>query len=79
VGAAVSRTPLFFAARSVAGKSRYLRWLRAPGSHRAVAAYETAWVPNRPARINAAKALNSLACRRDVRIPCGTIGGALDA
>src|SRR5215471_14160403 len=26
-------------------------WLRAPGLHRAVVAYETAWVPNRPARI----------------------------
>ena len=34
-------------------------WLRAPGSHRAAAAYETAWVPNRPARINAAEALTS--------------------
>jgi hypothetical protein len=57
----------------------HLIWLRAPGSHRAVAAYETAWVPNRPARINAAKALNSLACHRDLRVPCDTIGGALDA
>jgi hypothetical protein len=28
-----------------------MNWLRAPGLHRAVAAYETAWVPNRPARI----------------------------
>src|SRR2546430_652291 len=25
-------------------------WLRAPGLHRAIAAYETAWVPNRPTR-----------------------------
>jgi hypothetical protein len=25
-------------------------WLRAPGLHRAIAAHETAWVPNRPTR-----------------------------
>ena len=31
-------------------------WLRA-GLHRAIAAYETAWVPNRPTRANGAKAL----------------------
>jgi len=42
-------------------------WLRAPGSHRAIAAYETAWVPNRPTRANGAKAFNSLACCRYVR------------
>ena len=32
-------------------------WLRAPGLHRAIAAYETAWVPNRPTRAKDAKAL----------------------
>ena len=37
-----------------------------PRLHRAVAAYETAWVPNRPARMNDAKAFNSLACCRYV-------------
>ena len=42
-------------------------WLRAPGLHRAVAAYETAWVPNRPTRADGAKAFNSLACRRYFR------------
>jgi hypothetical protein len=41
--------------------------LRAPGLHRAIAAYETAWVPNRPTRANGAKAFNSLACCRYVR------------
>ena len=42
-------------------------WLRAPGLHRAIAAYETAWVPNRPTRANGAKAFNSLACCRYFR------------
>ena len=41
----------------LSGTSRI--WLRAPGLHRTVAAYETAWVPNRPARAKDAKALNS--------------------
>jgi hypothetical protein len=36
--------------------------LRAPGSHRAVAAYETAWVPNRPARIRGQR--TEIRCRK---------------
>ena len=42
-------------------------WLRAPGLHRAIAAYETAWVPNRRTRAKDAKAFNSLACCRYFR------------
>src|SRR5215471_8545936 len=42
-------------------------WLRAPGLHRAIAAYETARAPNRPTRTNGAKALNSLAYCRYLR------------
>jgi hypothetical protein len=42
-------------------------WLRAPGLHRAIAAYETAWVPNPTDPRKRCEALNSLAYRQYIR------------